>query len=497
MKKNKPLYTGYEWDLNLIESIWDIVDDIGKNDLKLDYYPPQFEVVTSEQMIDAYSSIGMPIYYNHWSFGKLYSETYKKYRQGEMGLAYEMVINSNPCIAYLMQDNTATMQALVIAHASVGHAAVFKMNYLFKQHTDPNEIMNLLERTKKLVMKLEDEFGQDHVETLLDDLHSLSLYAVDKYPYKEPDSPLDIEAKEHERILNYLKMRDVDFDSLPSKKGMSFDKLLGEFRNFLAQTNRYDVKRTIELEEDNLFRFIESYSLVLTEDELHLVGNIRQIQQYFYPQMQSQVLNEGFACACHYYIMGELYKLGHIDEGSYLEFLQSHTAVCSQTDMAHLNPYALGFAIFSDIKRACENPDEEDYKYLKSVAGKDWRTEWKNIITYYKDESFILQFLSPKVIRKFKLFSLNSSQEYPDSYLVTGIQNEMDVETIRVLLSQQKELDNFKPDIKIKSLDMIDNILTLTYNSYKNRILENEEELLDIIYRLTGYKSQLSNSGEK
>ena len=86
---------------------------------RLDTYPHQIEVITSEQMMDAYSSVGMPINYPHWSFGKKFIETEQAYK-GNRGLAYEIVINSNPCIAYLMEENTITMQALVMAHASTG-----------------------------------------------------------------------------------------------------------------------------------------------------------------------------------------------------------------------------------------------------------------------------------------------------------------------------------------------------------------------------------------
>ncbi|MEL4395665.1 SpoVR family protein, partial [Shewanella algae] len=83
--------------------------------------PNQLEIITSEQMLDAYSSIGMPVFYRHWSFGKRFSIDEQMYRKGYAGLAYEIVINSNPCIAYLMEENSMTMQTLVMAHASFGH----------------------------------------------------------------------------------------------------------------------------------------------------------------------------------------------------------------------------------------------------------------------------------------------------------------------------------------------------------------------------------------
>ena len=101
----------------------------------LDTYPNQIEIITSEQMLDAYASSGLPIGYPHWSYGKEFIRNEQAYRRGMQGLAYEIVINSNPCIAYLMEENTMATQALVIAHACYGHNSFFKGNHLFRQWT--------------------------------------------------------------------------------------------------------------------------------------------------------------------------------------------------------------------------------------------------------------------------------------------------------------------------------------------------------------------------
>ena len=101
-------------------------------------------------MLDAYASIGMPLFYKHWSFGKHFAQHEALYRKGLRGLAYEIVINSNPCISYIMEENTATMQTLVIAHAAFGHNHFFKNNYLFQQWTDADGILDYLEFAKQL-----------------------------------------------------------------------------------------------------------------------------------------------------------------------------------------------------------------------------------------------------------------------------------------------------------------------------------------------------------
>src|SRR6476620_4669189 len=101
-----------DWTFELIDEYFAAIKAMADR-FKLDVYPTQLEVISAEQMLDAYASVGMPVNYRHWSFGKQFISSEKNYRRGHMGLAYEIVINSDPCIAYLMEENTLLMQALV------------------------------------------------------------------------------------------------------------------------------------------------------------------------------------------------------------------------------------------------------------------------------------------------------------------------------------------------------------------------------------------------
>ena len=130
---SKLLFNGPDWDFELIRRVNEACGKIAFDEMGLDIYPTQIEVITSEQMLDAYASTGMPLFYRHWSFGKHFARNEAMYRKGYQGLAYEIVINSNPCICYIMEENTATMQTLVLAHAGYGHNHFFKNNYVFKQ----------------------------------------------------------------------------------------------------------------------------------------------------------------------------------------------------------------------------------------------------------------------------------------------------------------------------------------------------------------------------
>src|ERR1043166_10340323 len=139
------------------------------------------------QMLDAYSSIGMPVFYHHWSFGKRFTRDETMYRKGYSGLAYEIVINSNPCICYVMEENTMTMQALVMAHAAFGHNHFFKNNYLFKEWTNAESILDYLAFAKKYIAACEDRHGRDEVEAILDSAHALMDQGV--FRYSRPPRP--------------------------------------------------------------------------------------------------------------------------------------------------------------------------------------------------------------------------------------------------------------------------------------------------------------------
>lgn len=119
-----PISTTSEWSFELVQAYDRAIGQIAE-EYGLDTYPNQIEIISSEQMMDAYASVGMPIGYSHWSYGKQFLNVQQSYNRGQMGLAYEIVINSNPCIAYLMEENTMMMQALVIAHACYGHNSFF------------------------------------------------------------------------------------------------------------------------------------------------------------------------------------------------------------------------------------------------------------------------------------------------------------------------------------------------------------------------------------
>src|SRR6185312_12160351 len=196
------LFEGADWDFPMLQRIHDACEAIAVGELGLEVYPNQIEVITAEQMLDAYASIGMPIFYKHWSFGKSFVQQEALYRRGMRGLAYEIVSNSSPCVSFLMEGNTATMQALVIAHAAFGHNHFFRNNYLFKQWTDAEGILDYLSFAKSYIAHCEERYGHLAVEQTLDAAHALMSHGVDRYPGKKKLDLRDEEKRAGKRRIH-------------------------------------------------------------------------------------------------------------------------------------------------------------------------------------------------------------------------------------------------------------------------------------------------------
>jgi stage V sporulation protein R len=216
--KTQPLFDSPDWNFESIQRIYAAVEKIAIGEMGLDIYPNQIEVITAEQMLDAYASTGMPLFYKHWSFGKHFAENEILYRKGLQGLAYEIVINSNPCISYIMEENTATMQALVISHAAFGHNHFFKNNYTFKQWTDASGILDYLEFAKRFIADCEDRYGAAAVERVIDAAHALQGQGIHRFPRKRiPDLRSEALREEERRLHGETIFNDL-WRTVPVKK---------------------------------------------------------------------------------------------------------------------------------------------------------------------------------------------------------------------------------------------------------------------------------------
>lgn len=477
----QPLFTSSEWTFELIRDCDKALGDLAK-EFGLDTYPNQIEVISSEQMMDAYAAVGMPIGYHHWSYGKQFLSTEHSYKRGQMGLAYEIVINSNPCIAYLMEENTMAMQALVIAHACYGHNSFFKGNYLFRTWTDADSIIDYLVFAKNYISKCEERYGIDQVEDIIDSCHALMNYGVDRYKRPYPISAQEEEQRQAERA-EYLQKQVNDLWRTIPKSEAADEK--GQKLRFPAEP------------QENILYFLEKNAPLLEPWQREIIRIVRKIAQYFYPQRQTQVMNEGWACFWHYTLLNELYNRGQLTDGFMLEFLQSHTSVITQLPYDHpyysgINPYTLGFNMMMDIRRICENPTAEDRDWFPDMAGKDWKETLQFAMRNFKDESFILQFLSPKVMRDLKLFSI-VDDDTEDAIEVSAIHNERGFRRLREMLAGQYNLGNREPNIQVYSVNVRgDRSLTLHHTMHDRKPLSGStDEVLKHLHRLWGFDVHL------
>ena len=472
---------GSEWTFEAIaaydEAIGAVADSYG-----LDCYPHVLEIISTEQMMDAYASSGMPVYYHHWSFGKHFLATESRYRRGHMGLAYEIVINSNPCIAYLMEENTLPMQALVTAHAAYGHNSFFKGNHLFKQWTSADAIIDYLVFARNFLSECEERHGVEAVERLVDACHALMNLGVDRYKRAPRLSLLREHLRQRERA-----------EYLQTQVNELWRTLLPPKEKAVAET----AERFPREPEENLLYFIEKHAPLLEPWQREGVRIIRKIAQYFHPQRQTQVMNEGWATYWHYTILNTLYDQGRVSEGFILEFLQSHTNVVHQPAYTSrhyngINPYALGFAMWRDLRRICEAPTVEDREWFPDFAGSPWRDTFAFAMQNFKDESFIAQFLSPRVMRDFRLFSV-VDDEARDKLRIGAIHDEHGFRALRRVFAEQYNLGNREPNLQVWNVDRSgDRAMTLRYFSYQGRPLADDLELvLDHLAYLWGFTVRL------
>jgi spore cortex formation protein SpoVR/YcgB (stage V sporulation) len=484
------LSTGAEWTFELLERYDRTIHDIAANEFGLDTYPNQIEVIASEQMLDAYASAGLPIGYPHWSYGKEFIRNEQAYRKGARGLAYEIVINSNPCIAYLMEENTMAMQALVVAHACYGHNSFFKGNYLFRQWTNADAIIDYMVFARHYVLECEERYGSARVEETLDSCHALMSHGVDRYRHPAPLSIAEERDRQRDREEYAWRHYDDIWRTVPQRGTAGAAKKSGPAK-FPAEP------------QENLLYFIEKYAPKLEPWQRELVRIVRKTAQYFYPQGLTKVMNEGWATFWHYTLLNRLYDKSLVDSGFMLEVLASHTNVTTQRGFDQrgyggLNPYALGFAMMRDLQRICESPDDEDRTWFPDIAGGDWHKVLDFAMRNYKDESFVGQFLSPRLMREFRLFAV-ADHESDDELTVDAIHNEQGYRRLRRLLASQYNRDQQIPDIQVVRFDREgDRSLTLRHQlNRKLPLSEEADEVMKHIVRLWGFTVRMETCDDK
>ncbi|HWQ77443.1 MAG TPA: SpoVR family protein [Anaerovoracaceae bacterium] len=389
----------------------------------LDYYPQEFELVNYEDMLSYEAYIGMPSRYPHWSFGKSYEKLKTLYRYNLTGLPYEMVINSDPCIAYLMKDNTLLLQILTIAHV-YGHNDFFKNNRLFKEETGAGYTLEKFKTHARMIKSFIDDpgIGYEKVERILDAAHALKLQT----PRASGEKRLDREELKKALLEEY-------------QQRMSRRSILEPYREEIPP----DLGKIPLQPDEDLLGFMIRYGK-LEEWENCILEIVRGETRYFIPQIETKIMNEGWASFWHYELLKEL----DLPAELHLEFIKRHNDVIAPA-FGRINPYYVGFELFRDLEK----------RY-----GKEKIFE---VRAFERDESFLRRYLTQELCEKLHLF------EYAlkgNDYFVENVSDEEGWKSIRDTLCRFVGMGGV-PLIRVADLSGTDGTLTLEH-VYDGRELE-------------------------
>jgi len=347
----------------------------------LDTYPQEFEVCDQEDMLSYMVYSGMPSHYPHWSYGKSFEKLKTLYEYGVSGLPYEMVINSNPSIAYLMRDNSLALQILTIAHV-YGHNDFFKNNFTFRSTRADYTIETFKTHADRVRRYVEDpSIGLEKVERTLDAAHALSLQCRRNLAIRKP---------------NREELRQFKLDeSHPAKDPYAAIHRPKEY-------TPPDLTKVPLYPDEDILLFIRDHNPHFADWEKDLLTIVHDEAQYFIPQMETKIMNEGWASFWHKRILEAL----DLPQSLHLEFIVRHTQVL-RPHPGGLNPYHVGMKIWEDIERRWEHPTPEEEKEFgpRTKSGSEKLFEVREV---ERDSSFLRRYLTEDLLRELNLFEYRS-----------------------------------------------------------------------------------------
>ena len=372
----------------------------------LDWFELAYETCDYYEMIGSMAYHGMPSHYAHWSYGKSFERQHLMYNTGQSGLPYELIINSDPSLAYLMEENPMYLQVLIMAHC-IGHSDFFKNNVTFS-HTHPENIILRMRNAKRYVDNLIEDpsIGVAKVERILDSAHALSMNVPKRYNRYIPQK------EQRKQLVEELK------------SGL-YDNAV-----YLPDVNAMPIKQ-----EKNILAFIADQSPNLEDWQRELISIVEEEAHYFMPQIRTKIMNEGWASYWHYRLMHEL----DLPSSMHIPFLKTHNEVI-RPHPGSINPYHLGFFLFRKIEE--RHGLEECFIARESL----------------NDESFIRQYLTQQDCEDLELFSYSL---HKDEYKIDDVSDEQGWKNIREDLIKQVG-GNSIPNIAVDNVDE-SNVLCLIH----------------------------------
>ena len=447
------------WDIKDLE-YWDAairehVDDVG-----LDCYEQEFEVCDHGQMLGYMAYHGMPAHYPHWSFGKSYEKTKTLYDHGATGLPYEMVINSDPCLGYLMTDNSLCLQILTIAHV-YGHNDFFKNNFTFTSATQAGETLSKFKTAADRVRTYTEDpsIGVDKVEGILDSAHALSMNC--------------------NRNAGIRKLKPDELRARLIEDAQSKEEPFGDLRPKEEQAELDLRKVPLEPDEDVLL-FIRDHNPHLMAWQQDLLTIVHDEAMYFLPQIETKIMNEGWASYWHHKIMNRL----DLPQDIYMEFLVRHNQVICPHP-GGINPYHVGFRVWHDIEERFDEQRKNgsEGEERSNQSGRDKMFEVRESD---RDVSFLRRFLTEELMRDLDVFEFEPKG---DNLVVTKVSDEDNWREVKETLLKSVGMRS-NPVIKIYDADYGRNRALYLKHETDDRDLHigYAEKTLGHLHRLWGHR---------
>ncbi|MBB6451842.1 stage V sporulation protein R [Salirhabdus euzebyi] len=369
-------------DQQKLERSIDEITEIAKS-FGLDFYSMRYEICPSD-IIYTFGAYGMPTRFSHWSFGKQF---HKMKLQEELGLSkiYELVINSDPCYAFLLNSNSLIENKLIVAHV-LAHSDFFKNNIRF-QNTG-GDMVESMAATADRIQSYEKQYGQKEVESFIDAILAIQEH-IDPSLFKTTE-----------------QTSDTSLTVNTSRTQSEYDDLLQLDSEYKRKEIQPTKKKVPEKPEKDLLLFIEQHSRELEDWQRDILTMMREEMLYFWPQLETKIMNEGWASFWHSRILREM----DLTSDESVDFAKLHSSVI-QPSKTSINPYRLGIKIFEDIEERYNKPNDEMKRNgVQTGSGLEKIFEVREIES---DISFIRNYLTKDIVEEEDLYLFQKQgQEY-------------------------------------------------------------------------------------
>lgn len=351
--------------------LYDAIDEITEiaKGFGLDFYPMRYEICPAD-IIYTFGAYGMPTRFSHWSFGKSFHKMKLHYDLG-LSKIYELVINSDPCYAFLLDSNSLIQNKLIVAHV-LAHCDFFKNNVRFVNTR--KDMVESMAAAAERISYYEQEYGKKEVESFL-------------------DAVLSIQEHIDPSLIRVDRKKDEDEEKLEiSKPATPYEDLWALDKS--EKKESAPLKKSFPAtQEKDLLLFIEQHSNYLEDWQRDILTIIREEMLYFWPQLETKIMNEGWASYWHARILREL----DLSTDESIEFAKLNASVV-QPSRTSINPYHLGLKIFEKIEENYNNPDEKLKKLgVKPGSGRKKIFEVRELES---DISFLRNYLTKEVVEE-------------------------------------------------------------------------------------------------